>query len=256
MTGVPDTAHHDGLRTAVRRVLWVAGLLLGLWFLFWIIADEARADGLPVHIPVVDQVVQPTLGTVGKAVEPVGKVVQGLEKGPAGKLLKPIVDALPAPLPGVVAPVLKPPGSSAGAPATPVAPSAPTPRAPAKVKPVATKTTPQDATKPAATTTETSVRMVTRNDFALTAVAETAKTAAPVTQPARESATRHVPATERPDPPVEPGSAPATAGSGTIMAAVVGHEGTTQLTAPGRLIRPHGVFAPLWRSLKPGMSPG
>jgi len=275
VTGAPDTAHHDGLRTAVRRVFWLVGLLLGLWLLSWIIADEAHADGLGVHIPVVDQVVQPVVDTVvpdvGKVLdpvrEPVGKVVQGLEKGPVRDLLKPvkeIVDALPAPVSDVVTPILKPVGDTVGGLVTdpvtvlPTTPVAPAPSVPAKVKPThgALAATPDVAGESVATK-ESSVVPSVRHDFRIPVAAEGKTPKAALPNHSTHLPTGQASLSQRPDAPVEPGPAPATTTSAAgSAAAVVVHDEAPDLTAPGRLVCPHGVFAPLWRSLKPGTSPG
>ena len=282
MTGIPGTAHHGGLTTVVRRVLWLAGLLLGLWLLSWIVADEARADGLPVNIPVVDQVVRPVVPDVDKVVrpvvpdvgkvldqvtKPVEKVVQGLEKGPVSDLVNPvvkIVDTLPAPLPDVVTPIIEPVGSAAGgltpAPGAlpPTSPATPVPSAPGKVKPVhAVLTTTVDAPAKTVATAESSAKTVVDHDFRIPVPDKAQQPKTVLLNHSAHHPTGHVPLSERSDAPVEPGQAPATtvnaAGS---VAAVVAHDPGVDLTAPGRLIRPHGVFAPLWRSLKPGTSPG
>lgn len=386
MTGVPDTAHHGGSRTVVRRVLWLAGLLLGLWLLSWILADEAHADGLGIPIPVVDQVVQPVVDTVvpdtgkvadpikkavqglgngpvkdlvgpvkktvdalpdtskvaesvgkavqgpekglvgsvgkvvdalppslpdtgkvlepvgkvvqglengpvkdllepvkktvdalpvqlpdvGKVLEPVGKVVQGLEKGPVKDLLDPVkktVGALPMPLPDVVTPILEPVGSVGDTiggltpdPETvlPATPATPAGDAPAKVKPAAHSTVTTAPTESVATA-ESSAKVTVRHDFRIPVAAEVMTPKTVLLNHFAHHPAGHAPLSGRSDAPAVPGQTPApatTLGATGSVAAVVAHDAAPDLTAPGRLIRPQGVFAPLWRSLKPGTSPG
>ena len=156
VTALSDAARHGGLRTAVPRLLWLAGLLLGFWFFSWLLAGNAGAADLPVNVPVVGNAVQPVVapvtkavakvlpvnkvvqhdipdalapvgkvvhdvgtGPVGDVVAPVGKVVRDLETGPLPDVLAPvgrIVKELPPPLPAVVAPVVPPAGSTPGSP--------------------------------------------------------------------------------------------------------------------------------------------
>jgi hypothetical protein len=341
------------LRTAVRCVLWLAGLLLGLWLLSWILADEAHADGLGIPIPVVDQVVQPVVDTVmpdpgkvaqpvgkvvqgpkkgpvkdllgpvkktvdalapslpdtgkvlepvgkvvqglengpvkdllgpvkktvealpvqlpdvGKVLEPVGKVVQGLEKGPVKDLLDPakkIVGALPTPLPDVATPVLEPVGSVGDTvggltpdPETvlPASPAASAGDSPEKVKPAhsAVTTTPAESVA----TAKSTAKPAAYYDFRIPVAAEMKTPKTVLLNHSALHPTGLAPLAGRSDAPAEPGQTPApaaTLGATGSVAAVVAPEAAPGLTAPGRLISPQDVFAPLWRSPKPGTSPG
>ncbi len=264
MTGFPDTDHRGGLRTAVRRVLWLAGLLLGLWFLFWILADEAEADGIGAHLPVVDQIVQPVVPDVGKVLapvrEPVVKVVRGLEKGPVRDLLKPVgkvVDALPAPLPNLIKPVLKPVGSvgeTVGGLIPDPGAVLPTSAAHKKAKLTYSALTVTHAVpRGSVATTKSSATTATGHDFRIPVED---KGQQPKARPAHQP-TGHASVSDRPAAPVKPAPAPdATVSAAGSVAADVVHDAAADFTEPGQLAPPHGVFAPLWRSLKPGTSPG
>lgn len=330
VTGIPDTAHHGGLRTAARRVLWLAGLLLGLWLLSWILADDARADGLGIRIPVVQPVVDtvvPDVGKVpdlvgkvvqgpkkgpvkdvlepvgkavqglengpvkdllepvkktvealpvqlpdvGKVLEPVGKVVQGLEKGPVKDLLDPvkkIVDALPAPLPDVVTPILEPVGSVGDTVGgltpdpgivLPASPATPAPSTSEKAKPAhSAPTTTSAAPAESVATAESSLANAVHHDFRIPVAAEVTTPKTVLLNHSARQPTGHSPLSGWPGAPAEPSQVPAptTLGATGSVAAVVVHDAAPGLTAPGRLVRPQGVFAPLWRALKPGTSPG